>query len=169
MRRYSISVFILSVSLFLTACKGVQNIPVGMLTEAVEERARAVAATSPTPGPTPVIVESTSSQFVSQSIVTTMTAGQSYTASIIMTNNGTRTWTPTAYYLGSENLRENTVWGMSRVFFGGAVPAGSSVAFNFSVTAPATPGVYNFQWRMVDGTDSFGDFTPNQAIQVVAQ
>jgi hypothetical protein len=51
-----------------------------------------------------------------------------------------------------------------------SVASGSEVAFNFTVTAPATPGTYNCQWRMVqDFVEWFGDFTPNVAVTVNAQ
>lgn len=41
--------------------------------------------------------------------------------------------------------------------------------FNFPVTAPSTPGTYNFQWQMVqDGVEWFGALTPNVAVNVLA-
>jgi hypothetical protein len=34
---------------------------------------------------------------------------------------------------------------------------GQNVTFNFNVTAPSTPGMYNFQWKMVqDFVEWFG-------------
>jgi hypothetical protein len=39
--------------------------------------------------------------------------------------------------------------------------------FRFSVTAPASPGSYQFQWRMVhEGVEWFGEFTPSSTIAV---
>jgi hypothetical protein len=47
------------------------------------------------------------------------------------------------------------------------VPPGTEVTFSFDVRAPATPGTYNFQWRMVQElVEWFGDFTPNVRIHV---
>jgi hypothetical protein len=41
------------------------------------------------------------------------------------------------------------------------VVPGDSAVFNFTVTAPLTPGVRPLQWRMVqEGITWFGDFTP---------
>ena len=39
--------------------------------------------------------------------------------------------------------------------------------FTFNIIAPATPGSYNFQWRMVqEGLGFFGELSPNVVIQV---
>jgi hypothetical protein len=53
------------------------------------------------------------------------------------------------------------------------IPSGTSVApqenfsFTFNVTAPTTPGYYNFRWRMVqDGVQWFGASTTNISINV---
>src|ERR1700686_3417180 len=62
------------------------------------------------------------------------------------------------------------MWGMGRVGLTSLVASGSQVTFNFTVTAPATSGTYNFQWRMVqDGVEWFGDLTPNVVVTVNAQ
>jgi RHS repeat-associated protein len=47
------------------------------------------------------------------------------------------------------------------------VAPGTSTTFNFNVTAPTTPGVYNFQWKMVrDGVQWFGALSANVAVGV---
>jgi hypothetical protein len=44
-----------------------------------------------------------------------------------------------------------------------------SVTFDCSVTAPATPGTYHFQWRMSqDNLGWFGEISPLIIITVVA-
>jgi hypothetical protein len=104
--------------------------------------------------------------FVSQNVVTTMEAGQTYSASIRLRNVGTSNWNGT-YRLSSENPTGNFIWGLNSVNLPNSVPPGSEVTFTFNITAPSTPGTYNFQWRMMkDGTGSFGPLTTNQQINV---
>jgi YD repeat-containing protein len=111
--------------------------------------------------------------FVSQSVPATMTAGESYPVTVSMLNQGSTTWTPgQAYRLGSQNPQDNTIWmtTTNRVGLlpGESVSPGATTTFSFVVTAPISPGSYNFQWRMVqDGVEWFGAMTPNIAIQVV--
>lgn len=108
--------------------------------------------------------------FVSHSVPTSMTAGQSYNVSVTMNNSGSTTWTSDVYKLGTQNPQDNTLWiGGNRVYLpaGVTVPPGSNYTFNFTVTAPSTPGYYNFQWQMVhEFVQWFGDFTPNVVVNV---
>jgi hypothetical protein len=120
----------------------------------------------------PVTSQSNNSSFISQSVPTTMNAGQSYNVSVTVQNTGTTTWSPYVGYpsrLGSENPRDNTIWGISRVELPAIVSPGQLVTFNFTVRAPSTAGTYNFQWRMLqEVVEWFGDFTPNVAINVLS-
>jgi hypothetical protein len=100
--------------------------------------------------------------FVSQSVPTAMTGGQTYPASVTMRNDGADTWTAASLYrLGSQYGQDNLTWGTNRVFLPASVPPGGQVTFNFNVTAPYANGTYNFQWRMVhDGVTWFGASSP---------
>src|SRR5262245_39732543 len=90
-----------------------------------------------------------------------------------MMNNGTTTWTSAdSYHLGSYNPYDNWTWQRNRV----ALDAGESIApvaqkqFTFSVTALSTPGVYNFQWEMVqDGVEWFGVPSPNVVVTTAVE
>jgi Zn-dependent metalloprotease len=108
--------------------------------------------------------------FVSQSVPSTMVAGQSYSVSVTMRNTGTSTWTAaTAYKLGSQNPQDNLTWGLRRVLLPTSVAPGGQVTFSFSVTAPSAAGSYNFQWRMLrELVEWFGAASPNVAITVQA-
>jgi hypothetical protein len=102
--------------------------------------------------------------FVSQSAPPSpVLAGHSFPVSITMKNTGITTWTSAGsnpQRLGSQNPQDNIVWGRGRVDVPQLIPPGSSAVFNFTVTAPLTPGVRPFQWRMVqEGITWFGDFT----------
>src|SRR5262245_61177327 len=126
-----------------------------------------VGTTAPTRTPTPVAL---SAAFVSQSVPSSMTAGQRYTVSVTMRNTGTTSWTAAALFrLGAANPYDNTRWGMNRVLMGSSdnVAPGQQKTFTWTVTAPSTAGSYNFQWRMVrDGVAWFGPLSTNVVVAV---
>jgi hypothetical protein len=118
------------------------------------------------------------SEFIAQSVPSSMVGGQSYSVSISFKNTGNTTWTnttgpgtPNAYSLGSQNPRDNVTWGLAsypnRVPVGGSVAPGATATFTFNVVAPTTPGTYDFQWQMVeDFVAWFGALTPNVKVSV---
>ncbi len=121
-----------------------------------------INVTSPTPG----------AQFISQVVPATMVTGSTTSVSITMKNTGATTWTQAGNYrLGSQNPQDNLTWGIGRIALGASsVLPNQQKTFTFNVTAPATPGTYNFQWRMVQdgGFGWFGQFTPNVVVTVSA-
>jgi len=113
-------------------------------------------------------------QIISQTVPSTMTAGQSYAVSIRLRNVGSQSWNPigaqcNAYRLGSANPYNNGTWvPATRVELPATVAPGGEVTLGFTVTAPAAPGTYDFQWQMVQECVTwFGDFSPNVAVGVV--
>ncbi|HYV05544.1 MAG TPA: NBR1-Ig-like domain-containing protein, partial [Blastocatellia bacterium] len=108
--------------------------------------------------------------FVGQNVPTVMTPGQTTTLDVSMFNSGETTWsTANNFWLGSQNPQDNLTWGINRVPLPNPVPPGSQVYIPFTITAPTTPGTYNFRWRMVqDGVEWFGDLTDNIPITVLA-
>jgi len=108
-----------------------------------------------------------------QSVPTTVSPGQVFTATVTMTNTGTSTWIseaidPTyAYRLGSQNPQDNSVWGPARSTMPlSQVTHSGSVTFTFQCTAPTTPGTYPFSWRMLhEGYQWFGA-TTNTSVTV---
>lgn len=108
------------------------------------------------------------SSFVSQSIPSTMIAGQQYSVTITMHNAGSGAWSEaTNHHLGSQNPQDNSTFNWNRAYITGTISAGSDYAFTFQVRAPATPGQYNFQTRMVqDAVEWFGAFSPNVVVTV---
>jgi serine protease len=112
-------------------------------------------------------------QIIVQNVPSTMTRGQNYPVSIRVRNVGTQTWNPigpqcNAYRLGSANPLNNGTWlPATRVELPAPLAQGGEATLNFTITAPSTPGTYNFQWRMVqECVVWFGDFTPNVAVSV---
>ena len=90
-----------------------------------------------------------------------VTAGQSFSASVTMQNTGTKAWTTdsTPHNLGSQNLPDNWTWGTNRVGLPSSpINPGQSATFSSNFTAPTTPNTYSFSWKMVeDGVDWFGE------------
>src|SRR4030095_3603264 len=80
--------------------------------------------------------------YVSRSVPTTMTAGQQYSVSVTMRNNGGTAWTPGgSYRLGSVNPYDNVIWGTNRIGLaaGDSVAPGQVRTFTWTVRAPTTP------------------------------
>lgn len=108
-------------------------------------------------------------QYVSQTNVpTSIVAGGSFTSKIVLRNVGTNTWSTSVYQLRSRNPYLNTIWGTNNLPLAGTVVPGDTATFSASFTAPATPGVYGFQWSMFDIQKGalFGDLTPNVQVTV---
>ncbi|MBN2533958.1 MAG: Vps62-related protein, partial [Spirochaetales bacterium] len=88
-------------------------------------------------------------EFVSSTIPSTMNCGQTYTVSVTMRNKGAKIWTrEDDFNLGSP---DGDLFAHDRQ----AIPAGvrvgydQEVTFNFTMKAPAQPGDYRTDWRMV--------------------
>ena len=115
---------------------------------------------------------SDNAKFISQTqTIPTLTTGQTTTISIVMQNTGKTTWTKANNYkLGSQNPQDNLIWSLSRVELDSndRISPGQQKKFTFIITAPSTPGTYNFQWKMLrEKVNWFGDFTQNIVINVV--
>jgi hypothetical protein len=109
------------------------------------------------------------SQFVSQSVPTTLQPGQGFTVNMRFLNTGTQTWSGSAFYFASQNPALNQTWGGNGVSLAGFVAGpGELMNVDFTATAPITPGTYNFQWQMYQngGVGFFGQMSTNVVIQV---
>jgi NTE family protein len=129
-------------------------------------------------GPPPWPVSPGGAWFVQQTVPSNMTPGGTYEVFITMQNTGNVAWTSSGnYQLGSQLPQDNITWGINRCSLPPNLPVlgpglqagispGMSVTFDFTVTAPAVPGVYQFQWRMLQGGSGFGDPTHAVAVTV---
>ena len=110
------------------------------------------------------------SQFVTQSVPANVAPGQSFNVDLKFLNTGTQSWSAGAnFFVVSQNPALNQTWGGNGVSLGGnVINSGQQLDAAFAVTAPTTPGTYNFQWQMYknDGTAFFGQMSTNVAIQV---
>ena len=118
--------------------------------------------------PDPKVYLSTAAEFVSQQAPATVPAGASVRVSVAFRNTTLTAWSPDAYALASAGPTGNTTWGVASVPLAADVAAGDTATFTFSITAPQTPGTYNFQWQMNTGGAPFGQASPATAITVVA-
>src|SRR2546427_2958260 len=100
----------------------------------------------------------------------TVKAGQSFTATLFITNTGFTLWRSVdKYALGSQAKQDNTNWGTNRIPLPKDVAPYETVRIDWNAVAPtvSTPTTYQFLWRMVqDGVAWFGDYTANVAISV---
>jgi hypothetical protein len=84
-----------------------------------------------------------------------------------MKNLGTAAWS-TEHRLGAAAPRDSFTWGANRVFLASPVPPGQTMVFAFTITAPSSPGTYDFQWQMLEeGVAWFGPTT--DPVQVLVQ
>jgi hypothetical protein len=155
------------------AVAGTYNFQWQMVQELVErfgqltQNVAVVVAPPEPPPPTPLL---NGAQYIIQTDVPmTMTVGDAALVSITMKNTGDTDWnTVGGYHLGSQNPQDNFTWGVHRAEITGTVAPNASYTFTFQITAPATPGTYNFQWKMVqDFVEWFGNFTQNVAIVAI--
>lgn len=112
--------------------------------------------------------------YVTQDVPLTMEPGKSYDVSVTMKNVGTTPWASggpasESIVLGSQTA-DNTTWiDSGRVHLSSIVQPGNTTDIRFTVTAPRAVGQYNFQWRMVQGSDEwFGSPTENRVVNVVS-
>jgi RHS repeat-associated protein len=110
-----------------------------------------------------------SSYFVSQSVPTTMYAGRSYAVSVVMRNDGTIWATGRGYRLSSLDPAGNTRWGLSAIDLTMATEQNEDAQFDFTVTAPTSPGVYSFVWAMTRNGVQFGGIASGSNITVIAE
>ena len=97
-----------------------------------------------------------SDELVSDTIPTSMLPNQSYNVSVTMRNRCVVWSEGRSFRLGAVG-DSDPLTSFTRVTMGGEVRPGDTCTFNFTMTAPSTPGIYTTDWRMVrDGVAWFG-------------
>ena len=113
-----------------------------------------------TPPPTPY----NDAGYTSLQAPSSMYVGKEENVRVSMKNTGTKTWSQAGNYkLGSQCSPLDYIWGITRVelYPGENLPPGYTRNFDFKITAPSTPGTYDFRWQMIqEGVDWFGDKSP---------
>ncbi|HXG67626.1 MAG TPA: putative Ig domain-containing protein, partial [Blastocatellia bacterium] len=110
------------------------------------------------------------SQFMTQTVPTTLQPGQVFQFNLQWQNTGTQAWNGSAgFTIKSQNPPNNKTWGGDTVQLTGFnIGPGQTLNVNIQAIAPSTPGVYNFQWQLHQnpGPGFFGQMSANVAIQV---
>ncbi len=123
-------------------------------------------STTPTPAPTPKppITDCRGFQIIAP---TSVTAGGSFTAVFVITNN--IPWGNDASYpLRSETPTDNTTWGKRRTGEFRALAANATTQHSDTFTAPTAAGSYDFSWRVIK--ENYQNISPicGQKIQVTS-
>ncbi len=108
-----------------------------------------------------------SGELVSDTIPTTMLAGNSYNVSITLRNRGVCWMNTYGFKLGA--VGDSDPFAATRQTISGTVRPGNTYTFNFTMTAPATAGTYTTDWRMLrEGYEWFGP-TLTKTVTVTSQ
>lgn len=108
------------------------------------------------------------SNFLSQSVPTSVQAGQSFTAVLRWVNTGTQAWDGHAgLRVTSQYPSNNTIWGIDQLTpTGSVVQPGQELDVQFTAQVPPQPGAYDFQWQLYqDGAGIFGQ--PSTSLTVL--
>lgn len=119
--------------------------------------------------PLSIVVENAlnRAQFVSQLIPTTMSPGEQSKAIIQFKNTGKTAWSSQNRYKLAFIGKDKEKWAKSTVENTNVILPGEIATFSFVVSAPISPGQYDFQWQMIqEGQGLFGDITPPTKITI---
>jgi Putative Ig domain/Matrixin len=109
------------------------------------------------------------SRYISQSVVSTVQAGQSFTATLKWFNVGSQMWDASTVRLAAQNPPGNATWGVGAIGVPGFTVKSEQLVIQFTVTAPRAAGIYNFQWQLYqEGRGFFGQPSPSVQIVVTA-
>jgi hypothetical protein len=109
------------------------------------------------------------SQFLSQSVPTTLQPNQAFVVTLRWLNTGSFAWNGSSGFgVVSQNPLGNVVWGGNVVpWIHPPVPPGGEMELLFQAFAPSSAGFYNFQWQLQQqGLGVFGQMSTNVNITV---
>lgn len=102
-------------------------------------------------------------QYVSDTIPADMTTGRSYNVSVTMRNSSFVAWDSLNYRLGAVDDSDPFAAGRQMIAPGPTVQPGQQHTWSFIMAAPATPGTYTTDWRMVqEHVNWFGEALTRQ-------
>ena len=121
---------------------------------------------------------SSGAEFVYQDVPGLKKAGQSfaifergkvYPVSLTFKNMSDENWIDGRYSLNAQNPPNSLTWSVDRVDLKSTetIKPGDFKTFSFKIIAPLKPGIYNFQWQMVKGFNTWiGEKSENISITV---
>jgi len=106
------------------------------------------------------------SQFIAQTIVPTVQAGQQFNAILKWLNNGSEIWDGSIRAV-AQNPANNTTWSASIPPVSGLTLKGLPLQIRLTAVAPRIAGTYSFQWQLYqEGRGFFGQPSANLSIIV---
>ena len=91
-------------------------------------------------------------------VPSTARCGEMRTATVVMRNTGTSTWTRAAGFTLSSSGSLHPTGSRVALYEGDSVPPGGTYAFTIPLASPSLPGSYTIIWQMAhQGSGSFGD------------
>ena len=108
------------------------------------------------------------SQFISQTIVSTVQTGQQFGALLKWLNNGSEIWDGSIRAV-AQNPAGNTIWSATIAPVFGLTLKGLQREIRLTAVAPRVAGTYDFQWQLFqEGRGFFGQPSTNLRIVVTA-
>lgn len=86
---------------------------------------------------------------LSNTIPTTMNKGQAYNVAVTVRNTGETCWNAEMFKLGGVGDSDPFAAARQLMASGTTVKTNQTYTFNFTMTAPSTPGTYTTDWQMV--------------------
>jgi hypothetical protein len=106
------------------------------------------------------------SRYVSQSVISTVQAGQVFSASLKWFNVGSQMWEASTVKLAAQNPAGNNTWGTASIPVSGFTLKSEQLVIPLTLTAPRVAGTYNFQWQLIqEGKGAFGQ--PSANLQII--
>jgi hypothetical protein len=107
------------------------------------------------------------SKFMSQTYVSKVQGGSSFPVYLQWENCGSQAWDgPANLRLVSQNPANSSTWSLSNIPLPGVTLNGQPSNIPLTVTAPRTPGTYNFQWQLFKDGRVIGEPSANMSIVV---
>lgn len=98
-----------------------------------------------------------------------LNAGEVYPVTLTFKNSSKKPWRQGLFALSAQNPENNMTWSVDRVELhkNETIKPNGIKTFNFKIITPLKPGIYNFQWQMVEGFNNWiGAKSENIAITV---
>lgn len=110
-------------------------------------------------------------KFASQSVNQLMEQGTSQNVTVTFKISNSATWgsnpVELVYVDTRMNPENNNVWGADKIIMQqSTVEYNGAGVFQFTITAPKKPGIYNFQWQISSNGKLFGYSSPSTEITV---